>query len=116
MTGFTMHLLRAESPGTKCWQSLFRESEADGSEFYIILYIVLTVVDFLFLLAGKMPVLEAVCTAFGTAGTGGFGVKNDSMASYSPYIQNVCTVFMLLFGVNFSCYYLLIMKQVKSCI
>ena len=61
-----------------------------------------------------MPVLEAVCTAFGTAGTGGFGVKNDSMASYSPYIQNVCTVFMLLFGVNFSCYYLLIMKQVKS--
>ena len=55
-----------------------------------------------------------MCTAFGTAGTGGFGVKNDSMASYSPYIQNVCTVFMLLFGVNFSCYYLLIMKQVKS--
>ena len=50
----------------------------------------------------------------GTVGTGGFGVKNDSMASYSPYIQNVCTVFMLLFGVNFSCYYLLIMKQVKS--
>ena len=66
------------------------------------------------MIVGKMPVLEAVCTAFGTAGTGGFGVKNDSMASYSPYIQNVCTVFMLLFGVNFSCYYLLIMKQVKS--
>ena len=61
-----------------------------------------------------MPVLEAVCTAFGTAGTGGFGVKNDSMASYSPYIQNVCTVFMLLFGVNFSCYYLILMKQFKS--
>ena len=61
---------------------------------------------------GGMGVL--VCTAVGTAGTGGFGVKNDSMASYSPYIQNVCTVFMLLFGVNFSCYYLLIMKQVKS--
>ena len=71
-------------------------------------------VDILLLIVGKMPVLEAVCTAFGTAGTGGFGVKNDSMASYSPYIQNVCTVFMLLFGVNFSCYYLLIMKQVKS--
>ena len=78
------------------------------------MYSVLTVVDFLLLIVGKMPVLEAVCTAFGTAGTGGFGVKNDSMASYSPYIQNVCTVFMLLFGVNFSCYYLLIMKQVKS--
>ena len=61
-----------------------------------------------------MPFFEAVCTAFGTAGTGGFGIKNDSMASYSPYIQNVCTVFMLLFGVNFSCYYLLMLKHVKS--
>lgn len=61
-----------------------------------------------------MPLFDAVCTALGTAGTGGFGIKNDSMASYSPYIQNVCTVFMLLFGVNFSCYYLLVMKQFKE--
>ena len=61
-----------------------------------------------------MPFFEAICTAFGTAGTGGFGVKNDSMASYSPYIQNVCTVFMLLFGVNFSCYYLVMLKHFKS--
>ena len=76
-----------------------------------LLYIALTVLNFLFLLAGKMPVLDALCTAFGTAGTGGFGIKNDSMASYSPYIQNVTTVFMLLFGVNFSCYYLLVLRQ-----
>ena len=110
--GFTMHLLRAESPGPNVAKLVPRIRSTAGILY--ILYIVLTVVDFLFLLAGKMPVLEAVCTAFGTAGTGGFGVKNDSMASYSPYIQNVCTVFMLLFGVNFSCYYLLIMKQVKS--
>lgn len=61
-----------------------------------------------------MPVFDAICTAFGTAGTGGFGIKNDSIAGYSPYIQNVCTVFMLLFGVNFSCYYLLLIKQVKA--
>lgn len=61
-----------------------------------------------------MPVLDALCTAFGTAGTGGFGIKNDSMASYSPYIQNVTTIFMLLFGVNFSCYYLLTLRQIKS--
>ena len=61
-----------------------------------------------------MPVFDAVCTALGTAGTGGFGIKNDSMAGYSPYIQNVCTVFMILFGVNFSCYYLLLIKQVKN--
>ena len=110
--GFTMHLLRAESPGPNVAKLVPRIRSTAGILY--ILYIVLTVVDFLFLIVGKMPVLEAVCTAFGTAGTGGFGVKNDSMASYSPYIQNVCTVFMLLFGVNFSCYYLLIMKQVKS--
>jgi trk system potassium uptake protein TrkH len=61
-----------------------------------------------------MPLFEAVCTAFGTAGTGGFGVKNDSMAGYSPYLQNVTTIFMLLFGVNFSCYYLLLLRQVRS--
>lgn len=61
-----------------------------------------------------MPLLEAVCTAFGTAGTGGFAVKNDSIASYSPYIQNVTTVFMLLFGVNFSCYYLILLRQIRG--
>jgi len=61
-----------------------------------------------------MPLFDAVCTAFGTAGTGGFGIKNDSIAGYSPYIQNVTTVFMLLFGVNFSCYYLLLLRQFKS--
>jgi len=61
-----------------------------------------------------MPLFDAVCTAFGTAGTGGFGIKNDSIASYSPYIQNVTTVFMLLFGVNFSCYYLLLLGNFRS--
>ena len=61
-----------------------------------------------------MPLFDAVCTAFGTAGTGGFGIRNDSLASYSPYLQNVTTVFMLLFGVNFSCYYLLLMRQLRD--
>jgi trk system potassium uptake protein TrkH len=79
-----------------------------------VLYIALTVIDFLFLVLGKMPVFDAVCTAFGTAGTGGFGIKNDSMGSYSPYLQNVTTIFMILFGVNFSCYYLLLLGQFKS--
>jgi trk system potassium uptake protein len=110
--GFTMHLLRAESPGPNVAKLVPRIRSTAGILY--ILYIVLTIVTFIFLMIGKMPVLEAVCTAFGTAGTGGFGVKNDSMASYSPYIQNVCTVFMLLFGVNFSCYYMLIMKQFKN--
>ena len=79
-----------------------------------ILYVALTVANILFLLAGGMPLFESVCHAFGTAGTGGFGVRNDSFASYSPYLQNVTTVFMLLFGVNFSCYYLLIMRHFLS--
>jgi len=65
-------------------------------------------------LAGGMSLFESVCHAFGTAGTGGFGVKNDSFGSYSPYLQNVTTIFMILFGVNFSCYYLLLIKQWKN--
>jgi trk system potassium uptake protein TrkH len=79
-----------------------------------IIYIALTVINTIFLLLGDMPLFDAVCTALGTAGTGGFGIKNDSIASYSPYIQNVTTVFMILFGVNFSCYYLLLLRQFKS--
>jgi trk system potassium uptake protein TrkH len=79
-----------------------------------IIYIVMTIANVIFLLLGNMPFLEALCTAFGTAGTGGLGIKSDSLASYSPYIQNVTTVFMLLFGVNFSCYYLLLLRQFKG--
>ena len=75
----------------------------ETAKILYIMYILLTVMDIFFLLLGNMPLFDAICTAFGTAGTGGFGIKNDSIASYSPYIQNVCTVFMLLFGVNFSC-------------
>ena len=110
--GFTMHLLRAESPGPNVGK-LVPKMRNTASILYL-LYIVLTIINFLFLIAGKMPVFDAVCTALGTAGTGGFGIKNDSMASYSPYIQNVTTVFMALFGVNFSCYYLLLLRQWKS--
>jgi len=74
----------------------------------------MTIANVIFLLCGGMPLLEALCTAFGTAGTGGLGTRSDSLASYSPYIQNVTTVFMLLFGINFSCYYLLLLRQFKS--
>ena len=110
--GFTMHLLRAESPGPDVGK-LVPKMRNTASILYL-LYIALTVINFLFLIAGRMPVFDAVCTAMGTAGTGGFGIKNDSMASYSPYIQNVTTVFMALSGVNFSCYYLLLLRQWKS--
>ena len=110
--GFTMHLLRAESPGPNVGKLVPKMRKTAGILY--LLYIGLTVLDIIFLLLGDMPLFEAVCHAFGTAGTGGFGVKNDSFASYSPYLQNVTTVFMILFGVNFSCYYLLLLKQFKS--
>ena len=111
-TGFTMHLLRAESPGPDVGK-LVPKMRSTAAILYVI-YVVMTLLNFIFLLLGDMPVFDAVCTALGTAGTGGFGIKNDSMASYSPYIQNVTTIFMALFGINFSCYYLLLLKQVKS--
>ena len=111
-SGFTMHLLRAESPGPDVGK-LVPKMRQTALILYII-YIAMTVTNVIFLLAGGMPFLDALCTAFGTAGTGGFGVKNDSLASYSPYLQNVTTVFMFLFGVNFSCYYLLLLRQIKG--
>ncbi len=110
--GFTMHLLRAESPGPNVGK-LVPRMRTTAMILYII-YVAMTVLNVLFLLAGGMTPLEAVCTAFGTAGTGGFGIKNDSMASFSPYLQNVTTVFMILFGINFTCYYLLLVKEWKS--
>ena len=110
--GYTMHLLRAESPGPNV-NKLVPKMRTTARILYVI-YMVLTFINFLFLLLGKMPVFDAVCTAFGTAGTGGFGIRNDSIAGYSPYIQNVCTVFMFLFGINFSCYYLLLVRHVKE--
>ncbi len=110
--GFTMHLLRAESPGPDVGK-LVPKMRKTAAILYII-YCVMTVLNVAFLMAGGMNLFESVCHAFGTAGTGGFGIKNDSLAGYSPYLQNVTTVFMILFGVNFSCYYLLLIKQWKN--
>ncbi len=109
---FTLHLLRAESPGPDVEKLAPRMR--DTAMILYMLYMALTVMNIIFLLLGGMSLFDSVCTAFGTAGTGGFGIKNDSMAGYSPYIQNVCTVFMLLFGVNFSCYYLLLLRRFKT--
>ena len=110
--GFTMHLLRAESPGPSVGK-LVPKMKKTASILYLI-YIALTVLNVAFLLVGGMPLFDSVCTALGTAGTGGFGIKNDSIAGYSPYLQNVTTIFMFLFGVNFSCYYLLLLKEFTS--
>ena len=111
-SGFTMHLLRAESPGPNVGKLVPRMRQT--ATILYMLYIALTMICFVFLLIGDMSPFEAICTAYGTAGTGGFGIKNDSMASYSVYIQNVCTVFMILFGVNFTCYYMLLLGKVKD--
>lgn len=110
--GYTMHLLRAESPGPNVGK-LVPKMRKTASILYLI-YILLTILDIVFLLLGGMSLFEAVCTAFGTVGTGGFGIRNDSIAGYSPYIQNVCTVFMMLCGVNFTCFYLLLIRQFKA--
>ena len=64
----------------------------------------------LLLLAGSVPLFDAVTISFGTAGTGGFAIKNDSLAGYSPYAQTVVTIFMALFGVNFNIFYLLLIR------
>ena len=111
-SGFTMHLLRAESPGPDVGK-LVPKMRQTALILYVI-YIGLTILNVIFLLCGKMHWLYALCTAFGTAGTGGFGVFNDSLGSATPYIQNVTTVFMFLFGVNFSCFYLLLLGKLRS--
>ncbi len=111
-SGFTMHLLRAESPGPDVGK-LVPKMRQTAIILYVI-YVVLTVVNVIFLLCGGMSLLQALCTAFGTAGTGGFGIYNTSLSNVSPYIQNVTTVFMFLFGINFSCYYLLLMGKFRS--
>ncbi len=110
--GFTMHLLRAESPGPNV-EKLVPKMRQTAAVLYVT-YLMLTVLNVVFLLFGGVSFFESLCTAFGTAGTGGFGIKNDSIASHTPYVQNVCTVFMLLFGINFGCFYLLILRQIRE--
>ncbi len=110
--GFTMHLMRAESPGPSVGK-LVPKMRQTAAVLYIV-YVAMTVLNIVFLLCGGMSLFEALCTAFGTAGTGGFGIRADSLAGHTPYIQIVTAVFMLLFGVNFSCYYLLLLRQFKA--
>ena len=114
MTGGGSHinLMKAESPGPSV-SKLVPTVQSTAKILYII-YLAMTVLEVVFLLIGKMPLFDALTITFGTAGTGGFGIKNDSMAGYSPYLQIVVTVFMILFGVNFSAYFLLLRRKVKQ--
>ena len=110
--GSQMNIMKAESPGPSVGK-LVPKIKSTARILYII-YLALTIIEFLFLIAGKMPIYDAINTAFGTAGTGGFGIKNDSFASYSPYLQWVVTIFMILFGVNFNAYYFIVFRQFKK--
>ena len=83
--GSRINLMRAESPGPSVGK-LVPKVKYTARILYII-YFGMTIIELIFLLAGKMPFFEALATSFGTAGTGGFGVKNDSIMGYSPYIQ-----------------------------
>ena len=107
--GSNMQLMKAESPGPQV-DKLVPKVQSTAKILYGI-YFALTVLELVFLMLGGMPLFESMLTAFGTAGTGGFGFKNDSFTSFSPYIQWVVTIFMILFGVNFNAYFLLLLRK-----
>lgn len=107
-----LQLMKAESPGPSV-SKLVPKLRATAIMLYKI-YLGMTVAMLILLIIGGMPVFEALCISFGTAGTGGFGVLNSSMGSYSPFLQAVTTVFMMLFGVNFSFYFLILYRKAKD--
>ena len=110
--GNNMHIMRAESPGPSV-SKLVPKVKTTAMILYLI-YIGLTLLEFVLLLFGSVNAFEALNISFATAGTGGFGTKNTSLAEYSSYVQIVVTVFMLLFSINFASYYLIIMRKFKD--
>lgn len=110
--GSNMNLMRAESPGPSVGKLVPRIKST--AQILYVIYFGMTVLETVLLLIGKMPLFDAVTLAFGTAGTGGFGIKNDSIGSYSPYLQWVITIFMIAFGVNFNAYYMMLFGKWKK--
>lgn len=108
----SIHIIRAEMPGPIVGK-LVPKLKNTAKILYLI-YIVMTVLEVVFLLCGGMPLYDSVVHAFGTAGTGGFGIKASSIAGYSPYLQWVIAIFMLLFGINFNIYYLVLIRRFRS--
>ena len=103
------NILKAEMPGHSL--DKFTPKAKNNAKLLYGIYIVLTLLETVLLIAGGMPVFDSVVHALGTAGTGGFGIKADSIASYSAYLQWVITVFMLLFGVSFNIYCLMLVRR-----
>lgn len=110
--GSNMNLMRAESPGPSVGK-IVPKVRSTAKMLYII-YLAITVLEIVLLFATGMPLFDSICSAFGTAGTGGFGVKNDSFASYAPHLQWIVAVFMVVFGTNFNFYYLLTTRQISK--
>lgn len=110
--GRSMHIMRAEMPGPIIGK-LVPRAKTTAKILYLI-YIVMTAVQIILLLCGGMPLFDSIVHSLGTAGTGGFAIKADGLASYSPYCQWVITIFMIIFGVNFNLYYLLLMRKPKA--
>ena len=109
--GSHINLMKAESPGPQV-EKLVPKVQSTAKILYGI-YFTLTAVQVILLLAGGMPFFDALLTSFGTAGTGGFGIKNDSMAGYSTYVQVIVTLFMILFGINFNAYFLILLGKFR---
>ena len=109
---YNMHIMRAESPGPSVGK-LVPKVRSTAAILYGI-YLVITVLEMLALLCAGMPFYDSMLLSFSTAGTGGFGLLNDSLTSYSVAVQTIITVFMILFGVNFGAYFLIIRKNFKD--
>lgn len=111
--GETMHLMRAESPGPAVGK--LTPTLRHTARILYLIYIGMTVLQVVLMLLGGMPLFDSVVNALVTAGTGGYGIKANSIAAYdSAYLQTVIAVFMMLFGINFSLYYLVLTKQARD--
>ena len=110
--GSNMNLMRAESPGPTVGK-IVPKVRSTAKMLYLI-YLAMTITEIVILTICGMPLFDSICSAFGTAGTGGFGVRNDSFASYSPHIQVIVAVFMIMFGMNFNFYYYFTTKQISK--
>lgn len=108
----SIHIIRAEMPGPIVGKLVPRIK--DTAKILYLIYIVMTVVEIIFLLCGGMSLFDSIVHAFGTAGTGGFGIKADSIGGYNHYLQWVIAIFMLLFGINFNLYYLFLIRRFRS--
>lgn len=106
------NLMRAESPGPSVGK-LVPKLRYTARILYTI-YFVLTIIELVALLIAKMPWFDALCISIGTAGTGGFGILNSSVGAYSTAVQWIVTIFMILFGINFNAYYLILFGEIKK--